>query len=185
VLRLLIKEHIDTGLKYLCKTSRPNYYEYNGSGKYWKRYIKKHGKNIKTTLLFETENKEEFRKIALEYSHKFNVIKSDEWANLRNEDGDGGTTTKDTRWITNGKQEKIIYPNETIPDQWYLGRSPNCVFSNSQIQSILSKRVDRKKQGNSLKRCWDEGRFQRDHSKCGTRGENHHTKKYNKCPQKT
>jgi hypothetical protein len=61
---LLIKEHLDTGLKYLCKHVASSFFEcqkYKGSGTYWKRHLKKHGTNIKTTCLFVTEDEKEFR----------------------------------------------------------------------------------------------------------------------------
>jgi hypothetical protein len=166
VLRLLIKEHNVTGLKYLCKTECKNWQSYTGSGKYWKRHLKKHGKNFSTTLLFETCSAAEFRKVSLEYSQKFDVVNSPEWANFRPEEGDGGSTTRNTRWITNGTEEKIWPKGDLLPEGWKFGRH-NCAFSNTELQTSLSNRT----------RTWREGKFNRDHTKCGTRGEAHPMKR--------
>ena len=95
---LLIKEHNITGLKYLCKKSARSFSEceiYTGSGVYWKRHLKEHGNDVNTTLLYSTDNKEDFTKVAQEYSKKYNVTQSKEWANLCDEEGGGGNTVID------------------------------------------------------------------------------------------
>jgi hypothetical protein len=105
---LLIKEHTDTGLKYLCKhvaNSFSECEEYSGSGTYWKRHIKKYGNKLKTTYLFHTDDKEEFKKIAKEYSIKFDVVNSKEWANLCYEEGQGGNTVFNSQ--VHGEKTKI------------------------------------------------------------------------------
>lgn len=105
---LLIKEHVYTGLKYLCKHEASSFLDcekYSGSGTYWKKHLKKHGKNIKTTCVYYTEDKEDFRKVALEYSQKWNIIESDEWANLCYEQGEGGNTVIDKN--LHGKKTKV------------------------------------------------------------------------------
>jgi len=97
---LLVKEHVHTGLKYLCMHVADSFSDcekYNGSGTYWTSHLKKHGKNIKTTCLFVTENEEEFRKVAKQYSLQFNVTESKEWANLCDEQGQGGNTVVDKK----------------------------------------------------------------------------------------
>ncbi len=97
-LYLLIKQHQKTGLKYLCKHEASCFSDcesYKGSGTYWKRHLSRYGNDIKTTCLYVTENKEEFRKIALDYSLKFDVVNSNDWANLCNEEGQGGNTIID------------------------------------------------------------------------------------------
>ena len=90
---LYVKTHNITGLKYLGMT-RKNPETYNGSGKYWLKHIKKHGKNISTSVLFSTNDPELFKRVGLYYSEKFNVVKSNEWANLMEEQGDGGNTSE-------------------------------------------------------------------------------------------
>jgi hypothetical protein len=83
------------GLKYLGKTTKDPY-KYIGSGKIWKRHINKHkltNNDIKTEILFETKDLEEFKKIAVKISHELNIVESTEFANLIIEKGDGGDTS--------------------------------------------------------------------------------------------
>lgn len=92
---LMIKEHCDTGLKYLCKHTTNNIqtcYKYHGSGKYWKRHLAKHGDKVKTTILECCSSREEFITKGIEWSEKLDVVKSSNWANLVPERGDGGPT---------------------------------------------------------------------------------------------
>lgn len=96
----MIKEHMDTGLKYLCKTSKQNPLKYKGSGKYWKRHMKVHGTNVSTIILHQCEDIAEFNKVCLEYSEKFDVVKSKNWANCIPENGlDGGKTFDKPTWL--------------------------------------------------------------------------------------
>jgi hypothetical protein len=84
------------GLKYLGKTTKDPY-TYMGSGKIWKRHIRKHNltyNDIKTEIVFETNNSDELISKGLELSTLYNVVESKEWANLRQESGDGGDTSK-------------------------------------------------------------------------------------------
>lgn len=87
------KTHKDTGLKYLGYTKSSDPREYQGSGKYWTWHIEKHGYNVDTEILFETTNKQEIKAKVLYYSELWNVVESDEWANLKPESGCGGTFT--------------------------------------------------------------------------------------------
>ena len=90
---LYLKTHNNTGLKYLGQTSR-NPYTYNGSGSYWLRHLKKYGNNVSTEILFSTESKDELVEIGIEYSSKWNIVESSNFANLRIENGDGGDTSQ-------------------------------------------------------------------------------------------
>ena len=84
------------GLRYLGKTTKnPN--TYLGGGKIWKRHIKKHNftiDDIETEIVFETNNVDELIKKGIELSNLYNIVESKEWANLREEAGDGGDTSK-------------------------------------------------------------------------------------------
>jgi hypothetical protein len=96
---LYIKES-PLGLKYLGKTER-NPFKYVGSGTYWKKHLKKHKftyEDIKTTILFETTNKEDLKNKGIYYSELYDIVDSKEWANLRTEEGDGGDTSKFIDW---------------------------------------------------------------------------------------
>jgi hypothetical protein len=94
--KLLIKTHNKTGLKYLCKTVKENHSGYKGSGKYWVQHMKKHGRDISSQLLFESDDIGEFSKYALNKSIELDVVNSNDWANLKHEDGlDGGDVYSD------------------------------------------------------------------------------------------
>ena len=64
----MIKTHNKTGLKYLCKCTNRDPYKYKGSGVYWKRHLKEHGRDITTEVIFQTEDLDEFNSICLRYS---------------------------------------------------------------------------------------------------------------------
>lgn len=87
------KRHIKTGLNYFGKTKNDPY-TYTGSGAYWKSHLKKHGKDIETVQIWKFDNLEECSKFALEFSKKYNIVESKDWANLINEDGLGGGQPK-------------------------------------------------------------------------------------------
>lgn len=82
------------GLKYLGKTIKnPN--TYSGSGLVWQRHLKKYdfsNEDIKTTILFETTSKEELKEMGIFHSKKFNIIENKFFANLIDEEGQGGKT---------------------------------------------------------------------------------------------
>ena len=83
------------GLKYLGKCVNTDPYKYKGSGTVWKRHLNAHNistSEIKTTILFETDDKDELKKMGLYYSELWDVVKNKEFANLIPEQGDGGNT---------------------------------------------------------------------------------------------
>jgi hypothetical protein len=88
IIYLYLKTHNKTGLKYLGKTTQDPF-KYPGSGKIWKDHIKKHGHDITTKILFETDDLDKFIKIAIYYSRSLKVVESEEFANLMIEKGDG------------------------------------------------------------------------------------------------
>ena len=93
--RLYIKQHAITGLKYFGKTVKDNVSSYHGSGKYWKSHIKAHGVSHVNTLWvsdYFTE-KEDLVEFASFFSEIFDIAKSSEWANLKEENGLDGHPT--------------------------------------------------------------------------------------------
>lgn len=90
VIYLYLKTHNVTGFKYLGKTNSINPHEYRGSGKLWRRHIEKHGYDVTTQILLESNSKEEIAETGIFFSKIFNVVKSKEFANLMEEKGDGG-----------------------------------------------------------------------------------------------
>jgi hypothetical protein len=114
---LYIKQHNITKLKYFGKTKQDPY-SYNGSGKYWKRHISKHGLDISTLQVYTFENYNDCEKFALDFSLKNNIAESKEWANLKPENGkDGGDNSKfidynKTHASIKGKTYEQIYGYE-------------------------------------------------------------------------
>jgi hypothetical protein len=84
------KTHRITGLMYLGKTTSKDPYSYSGSGKYWKRHLSKHGFDYDTEILKECETADEIKYWGEYYSGLWNVVESENWANLKPESGDGG-----------------------------------------------------------------------------------------------
>ncbi|NDH69296.1 MAG: hypothetical protein EBY22_15630 [Gammaproteobacteria bacterium] len=87
---LYIKQHKITGLKYFGMTATKDPYVYLGSGKYWRRHLAAHGKDIDTTNVWEFDSIESCEKFAVEFSISHNIVESVEWANLRPENGRDG-----------------------------------------------------------------------------------------------
>lgn len=121
-------------------TTKNDPFKYLGSGKYWKRHLKKYGKDITTEILFETESKDEFVEKGIYYSNLFNIVEDESWANLRIECGDGGDTVSDKIWITNETVNKYHPKKENIPDGWRKGRV-GTVFSDPIKQSKFAKKA--------------------------------------------
>jgi len=87
---LMVKTHTTTGLKYLCQTKGKNPFKYLGSGKYWRIHLAKHGPNIVTEIIRECQTKEELGYWGVYYSNIWDIVNSNDWANLRIENGSGG-----------------------------------------------------------------------------------------------
>lgn len=94
---LYVKTHSKTGLKYLGVTTNSDPHLYTGSGVYWKKHLQKHGYEYTTTILKECKNKDEVKEWGLYYSRLWNIVESNEWANLKEEQGDGGRQSKEVR----------------------------------------------------------------------------------------
>lgn len=143
----MIKQHPITGLKYLCKSTSKEPLKYNGSGKYWKRHLNKHGKEGIITCWISKEYtlKEEIQKDALYMSIELDIVNSKEWANLILENGlDGGYTSKE--WggksgFRNKSKEEII----NICKKGIITR-------NNASEEIKEER--RLNKSNSLKEMW-------------------------------
>lgn len=88
---LYVKTHNKTGLKYLGKTVKKDPHAYRGSGAYWKLHLKKHGADYTTEIIRECRSLDELEEWGLFYSNLWNVVESENWANLKPEVGDGGS----------------------------------------------------------------------------------------------
>jgi|688.fasta_scaffold82568_4 hypothetical protein len=100
------KTHTITGLKYLGYTKNDPHL-YQGSGIVWIRHIKKHGYNVTTEVLCECVTKSEIKDKGRYYSILWNVAGSDDWANLKMEEADGGDMSHSEKWILSRKDPKL------------------------------------------------------------------------------
>lgn len=122
---LMIKEAVGLGIRYLCKCG--DYTDpmtYKGSGTYWRRILKKHNPEIKTTIIGYYETKEALREAGEYYSNKFNVVGDKSWANLIPEIGDGGSTTPGkvrAYKVDDETDQKYFDTIEDIPEGWIHG----------------------------------------------------------------
>lgn len=85
---LLLKTHKCTKLKYLCfhHGTIHSCYTYNGSGSYWTSHLSKHGKDITTEIILESDNKDDISCKGIQLSYEWNIVQSKEYANLTIED---------------------------------------------------------------------------------------------------
>lgn len=87
---LYVKTHRITGLNYLGYTSKYDPYKYAGSGTRWNLHLQKHGYLYDTKILHRCISKSAIRSWGLFYSRLWSVVNSKKWANLKEENGDGG-----------------------------------------------------------------------------------------------
>jgi len=80
--------------------------------------------------LHKTKSKEEIVKLGRYYSNLFNVVDSENWANLKEEEGDGGATNKGRIVINNGEIHKFVYSsqlNDYLNTGWELGYNKDSI----------------------------------------------------------
>jgi hypothetical protein len=87
---LYVKTHRITGLNYLGYTSKLDPHKYTGSGTRWNLHLQKHGYLYDTKILHRCISKSAIRAWGLFYSRLWSVVNSKKWANLKEENGDGG-----------------------------------------------------------------------------------------------
>jgi hypothetical protein len=109
---LYLKEHNVTGLKYLGYTER-NPHKYGGSGVYWRKHIKKHGNDVTTTVLFESEDLVAAKLRAKELSNEWDIVNNPFFANLKTEDVDGGIPGVETRTKIGAKSKGRVFSDES------------------------------------------------------------------------
>ena len=90
---LYIKTHNKTGLKYLGYTKKDPI-KYKGSGTYWLRHIAKYGYDVTTSIVVQSSDKSLIQCEGIRLSKQFNVVESEEWANLMIESTTGGDNSQ-------------------------------------------------------------------------------------------
>lgn len=89
--RIYHKQCEHCGLNYLGKSTLDNIENYQGSGVYWQRHLKKH--NAKSIHVWDSNwfYDTSIVDYALNLSEELNIVESKEWANMKPENGlDGG-----------------------------------------------------------------------------------------------
>lgn len=113
---LYVKTHNVTGLKYFGKTTKKDPHKYRGSGKYWKKHIKKYGYDVKTEIIGIFEDESECEAFAMQFSIDNNIVHSLEWANLILENGlDGAPKGHIGHKFTN---EQLLDISEKSTERW-------------------------------------------------------------------
>lgn len=90
---LYIKTHNETKLKYFGKTQKEgeDIFSYYGSGVYWHRHLQKHGFDISTEIYACFEDDDPLlEQTAIEFSEENDIVMSEDWANLIEENGLSG-----------------------------------------------------------------------------------------------
>lgn len=108
--KLLLKEHVETEILYLCITKRKCWKSYNGSGVRWKALIAARSSEIKTTLLFSTDDVDKLAEMCKFYSDLFDLPNNKSFANLIPELGYIGNQGNLPLWweIISEEDKKII-----------------------------------------------------------------------------
>lgn len=139
---LYIKQHSITGLKYFGKTTLKDPFKYNGSGKVWKRHILKHGKqNIKTLDVWGFDDIELCINFAIKFSRKNNIVNSDKWANLIEENGINGGSNKGRvgtkGWKMSEESRQILSSNakKRIGDKNPFYRKTHTAYSKNKMST--------------------------------------------------
>ena len=84
---LYIKQCSHCNLKYFGRTETKDPFKYTGSGQYWKKHLKYYKSSFITIDIFGFDNQDQCTKFALSFSLTNNIVLSDEWANLIDENG--------------------------------------------------------------------------------------------------
>jgi len=147
---LYIAIHNKTGKKYFGKTAK--YFSekdlqkyYHGSGVYWKNHLKKYGDDV-TMKIYKICNINEVEKEALRFSKENDIINSNEWANLKFENGLDGWGCGDanpSKFMTNEWKYKCgnAFRNKKRPDhsKRMKGQNNPMFGKNFQIKKAVEK----------------------------------------------
>lgn len=108
--RLYIKQCPHCGLKYFGKTVSQNIEKYPGSGKKWKRHLKKH--DVQPLHLWNSDwyYDTSIKRFALKFSRINKIVESKIWANLVEEDGIDGISSDGATRENYRRLEEGVHP---------------------------------------------------------------------------
>lgn len=113
---LYIKTHNITGLKYFGKTTNKDPFKYKGSGKYWKRHIRKYGYDVNTEIFGQYTDESLCSLAALKFSEENDIVNSELWANLQEENGyDGAPIGHIGHQFTSEEKQKM---SSLLKERW-------------------------------------------------------------------
>jgi hypothetical protein len=85
---LYIKRHSVTGKCYFGKTIKEDPVKYLGSGVHWRNHIRAHGIEYVETLWYKLfTDQDELTRVALAFSKQQDIVNSELWLNLKEENG--------------------------------------------------------------------------------------------------
>ena len=159
---LYVKTHTITGLKYLGKTIQSDPHKYRGSGTYWLNHLRKHGATYTTEILKECEHPAMVNFWGQHYSDLWNIVESDEWANLKPETGEGGSGPKsdETRKKISEANKGRIGNTKGIKQtsEWIANRlaskkaNGSTLVGTTQTSAHITKRIETKKANNNTRK---------------------------------
>ena len=163
---LYLKTHNTTGFKYLGKTISNDPYLYQGSGKVWKRHIKKHGYDVTTEILLETTDPKELKEVGIYYSNLWNVVESKDFANIIPEMGDGGAMpwTIESRQKVSKTLKGRKYSEETLK-KYSQAQQKQAQHLSKKTKEYLSIPENYEKRCKQLSSIWDNPMHQENMSK--------------------
>ena len=145
---LCIKQHSVTKKLYFCKTTKDHdaMLKYKGSGDRWLSHLNKHrNEEIETIWYCLFYDREEIEKFSLTCSNLWNIVESDEWANIIPENGLTGFpaglsfSTLHTQHLSEAKQGRTweeIYGEEGAALKRKQNSKPKGAMKESQRKNI-------------------------------------------------
>jgi len=139
---LYIKTCNHCGKKYFGKTTHNDPYKYKGSGKIWTRHLKKHKCSYSTEIIGFYENKLDLVAEALVFSAIYNIVESNEWFNLIDENGlDGGATFNGKKHTEESKQKMRIKKPNFIP--W--NKNKKNVYNKETLKKMSDAKIGKER----------------------------------------
>ena len=142
---LYIKQHNKTRLKYFGKTIQNNVEKYKGSGLYWSEHLKIHGNDVSTVWTKTFDDEQQLTEFAITFSEENNIVNSNEWANLKPENGLAGATPGHTYGKANkGKKRGPLSESHRANVSAGLKGNTNAkgVTGYTQSQDHINKRME-------------------------------------------